>query len=113
MKHLIERVWEYSLNNPQGFTIDLESFKPIKKGIAVAYLETQNCHSKMSLELVINHSKNHNDKIGGWLDSDLYYFDSVRIFETNDLENAIEFAKSQKQIAIFNLTTFETIEIKY
>jgi hypothetical protein len=113
MKHLIYRVWDYSLNNPQGFTLDVESFKPIKKGIAVAYLETQNCHSKRSLELVINHSKEHDFKIGGWLDKDLYYFDSIRIFETRDLEKAIEFAKEQKQIAIFNLTTFETIEIKY
>lgn len=113
MRKLIERVWIHSLNNPQGFTIDIESFKPVTKGIAVAYLETQNSHSKESLQKVINHAKMNHNKIGGWLDDDLYYFDSVRIFETSELEKAIEFAKEQKQIAIFNLTTFETIEIKY
>jgi fructokinase len=113
MKHLIERVWDYSLNNPEGFTIDIESFKPITKGIAVAYLETQNSHSKESINKVIIHAKNNENTIGGWLEKNLYYFDSVKIFETKDLEKAIEFAKEQKQIAIFNLTTFETIEIKY
>lgn len=113
MKQLIERVWIHSLNNPQGFTIDLTSFKPITKGIAVAYLETQNSHSKESIKKVIIHAKNNEKTLGGWLEDNLYYFDSVRIFETRDLEKAIEFAKEQKQIAIFNLTTFETIEIKY
>lgn len=113
MKQLIERVWIHSLNNPQGFTIDIRSFKPVTKGIAVAYLETQNSHSKDSIEKVIIHAKNNQNVVGGWLEEDLYYFDSVRIFETKDLEKAIEFAKEQKQIAIFNLTTFETIEIKY
>lgn len=113
MKKLIDRVWAYSLNNPQGFTIDLETFETVKKGIVVAYLETQNSHNKESLKKVIDHAFKNNKKIGGWLDNDLYYFDSVKIFETKDLEKAIQFAKTQKQIAIFNLTTFETIEINY
>ncbi len=113
MKKLIERVWIYSLNNPQGFTIDLTSFKPVTKGIVVAFLETQNSHNKESIEKVITHAKLNFNIIGGWLENDLYYFDSVKVFETKDLNKAIEFAKEQKQIAIFNLTTFEIIEIKY
>lgn len=113
MKKLIDRVWDYSLNNPQGFTLDLETFETLKNGIVVAYLETQNSHNKESLKKVIHHAFKNNKIIGGWLDNDLYYFDSVKIFETKDLEKAIQFAKEQKQIAIFNLTTFETIEINY
>ena len=113
MKQLIERVWVYSLNNPQGFTIDIKSFKPITKGISVAYLDTQNSHDKESVKKVIEHALKNDNIVGGWLENELYYFDSVKIFETKDLEKAIEFAKEQKQIAIFNLTTFEVIEINY
>jgi hypothetical protein len=113
MKQLIERVWIYSLNNPHGFTIDLESFKPITKGISVGYLHTQNSHSKESIKKVIEHARKHNKIIGGWLEDELFYFDSVRIFDDKDLDKAIEFAKEQKQIAIFNLTKLEPIRINY
>ena len=113
MKQLIERVWIYSLNNPQGFTIDIESFKPITKGISVGYHDTQNSHDKESIKKVLEHALKHQNTIGGWLEDELFYFDSVKIFETKDLKKAIEFAKEQKQIAIFNLTTFEVIEINY
>ncbi|MGC4130236.1 MAG: hypothetical protein QM564_11935 [Bergeyella sp.] len=113
MKQLIDRVWEYSQNNPDGFTLNLETFKPIKFGICVAYLETQDSHDKESLEQVINHSLEHNKIIGGWLnvENEKFYFDSIRIFKNSELKEAIEFAKQQKQIAIFDLTNLKEIKI--
>lgn len=115
MKQLIERVWEHSQNNPDGFTLNLETFRPVKFGISVAYLETQDSHNKESLENVINHSLRHQKTLGGWLneENEKFYFDSVKIFKNSELDKAIEFAKQQKQIAIFDLTNLKEIKINY
>ena len=114
MKHLIERVWEYSKNNPYGFTINIETMQPVKFGIAVAYLETQDCFNLKGLETVIEHALNHNNVVGGWLNDEngFFYFDSVRIFKNKELDKAIEFAKSNKQLAIFDLTNLKEIRIR-
>ena len=53
MKQLIDGVWEYSLINPDGFTLNIETMKPVKYGISVAYQETQNSFGKESLNGVI------------------------------------------------------------
>lgn len=113
MKHLIDRVWEYSLNNPYGFTLNVETFKAVKFGIIVAYLETQNNFGKESLERVLKHSLSHHKIIGGWLNnkSGFYYFDSVKIFRSSELKEAIKFAKQNKQLAIFDLTNLREINI--
>lgn len=113
MKHLIERVWEYSKNNPDGFTLDLETFEPIKFGIAVAYLETQDSFNIKGLTRVIEHALDHHKVVGGWLNGEngFFYFDSVRIFKNSEKEKAIEFAKSNKQLAVFDLTNLKTIRI--
>lgn len=41
-----------------------------------------------------------------------YYFDSVNIFKNSEIDKAIEFAKQNKQIAIFDLTNLKEIRIK-
>lgn len=104
MENTIDRVWEYSKNNPFGFTINIETFRPVKFGYAAAYLETQNCFGKEGLRKVVSHAMRHEKIVGGWLNSEneMYYFDSIKIFRS--LEKAIEFAKENKQIAIFDLT---------
>lgn len=114
MKHLIERVWEYSQNNPDGFTLNIETLKPIKFGIIVAFKETQNSFGKESLETVINHALQNNKIVGGWLNRDngLFYFDSSKVFKNSELKKAIEFAKENEQIAIFDLTNLKEIKIK-
>ena len=113
MTKLIDRVWEYSQNNPDGFTLNLETFRPVKFGISVAYLETQDSHDKESLDKVINHSFENQKIIGGWLnvENEKFYFDSVKIFKNSELKEALEFAKQQKQIAIFDLTNLKEIKI--
>lgn len=114
MEKLIERVWEYSQNNPYGFTINIETMKPIEFGICVAYLETQNSFGKQSLQTVINHSLKHNKIVGGWLndENNQFYFDSIKIFKNSELEKAIEFAKQNEQLAIFDITNLKEIKIK-
>jgi hypothetical protein len=113
MKSLIDRVWEYALKNPMGFTIDLRTIKPVKFGICVAHLETQNSFGKEGLKKAINHALNHNKIVGGWLndENNFFYFDSVRIFPNHKLKEAIEFAKTNKQYAIYDLTNLTEIKI--
>ncbi|MBW2961256.1 hypothetical protein [Mesonia aestuariivivens] len=114
MEKLIDRVWEYSLNNPEGFTLNLETMRAVKFGIIVAYYETQDSFGKEALENVINHAMKHNKMIGGWLnnENDFYYFDSVNVFKNSELKKAIEFAKQNKQLAIFDLTNLKEIKIR-
>lgn len=114
MKNLIDRVWEYSQNNPEGFTLNIETFKAVKFGIVVAYYETQNSFGKEALETVIIHALNHNKTLGGWLNDDnrFFYFDSVKIFKNSELNEAIKFAKQNEQLAIFDLTNLKEIKIK-
>ena len=111
MKQLFDRVWEYSKNNPEGFTLNIETFKPIKLGIAVAYQATQDSFGKKGLNDALSHALNHSRIIGGWfnVENQEYYFDSVRIFRK--LDEAIRFGINNNQIAIFNLTTLEEITI--
>lgn len=114
MKQLIDGVWEHSLINPDGFTLNIETMKPVKYGISVAYKETQDSFGKESLNRVINHALEHGKTIGGWLDTEsgCYYFDSVKIFKNAEVDKAIEFAKDNDQLAIFDLTNLREIRIK-
>ena len=114
MKSLIDRVWEYSQNNPYGFTLNIETFKPVKFGICVAYFETQNCFGKQGLEKALNHSLNHNKIIGRWsnAENEFFYFDSIKIFKNSELQKAIGFAKQNKQLMIFDLTNLREIKIE-
>lgn len=114
MKNLIDRVWEYSKNNPYGFTLNIETFKEVKFGICVAYLATQDSHNKAGLEKAINHALKHNKIVGGWLndENNYYYFDSIKVFRNSEIKQAVEFAKQNKQLAIFDLTNLKEIKIK-
>lgn len=111
---LVEKIWKHAENNPHGFTLDLEAMEPVKFGISVAYLETQDSFDKQGLEKVIAHALKHHKVIGGWLneDNELYYFDSVRIFKNNELDEAIEFAKQNRQLALFDLTNLKEIRVE-
>ncbi|MFV0189081.1 hypothetical protein OBK29_03995 [Empedobacter falsenii] len=114
MKDLIIRVMDIAKKNPNGFTLNLKTMRLVRFGIPVAYLETQNSFGNESLENVIIHALDNNSIIGGWLDEEtnLFYFDSVKLFKESDLNKAIEFAKENKQIAIFNIRTLTEIRIE-
>lgn len=108
---VVNKVWEYSKTNPDGFTLDIQTFKPVTKGFAVSYKETQNSFEKEGLKKAISHALKHNNIVGGWLNSEngYYYFDSVKVFEDSKLEEAIKFAKENEQMAIYDLTNQKEI----
>lgn len=114
MNDLIDSVWEYAQKNPDGFTLEIETFKPVKFGLVVGFKETQNSFGKQSIQTVIDHALENEKIIGGWLNYDdkLFYFDSVKVFKNAELNEAIEFAIQNKQIAIFDLTNLREIRIK-
>lgn len=114
MKQLIDGVWEYSLINPDGFTLNLETMKPIKYGVSVAYEATQDSFGRESLNRVINHALENGRAVGGWYDTESkrYYFDSVKVFRNSEIDKAIEFAKKNNQLAIYDLTNIKEIRIK-
>ena len=76
-------------------------------------LNTQNCFGKTGLKRAITHALAHERIVGGWLNDqdELFYFDSVKVFKNNVLKEAIEFAKQNRQLVIFNLTNFREIRI--
>jgi len=106
MKELTKRVLEYSYKNPEGFTLNIETFEEVEEGFSVAFKETQDSFGIEDLEKVIRHALENYKIIGGWLDeeSGRFYFDSVKIFSDTKEKEALEFAKDNEQIAFYDLT---------
>ena len=111
MEQLISAILKIAKANPTGFTVDLTTLKKVTKGISVAYLETQDSFGEEGLERVLNHALVHEKKVGGWLnvENEQFYFDSVRIF--TNLEEAKQFGRENKQIAIFDIKKLELIKL--
>lgn len=103
MKDLIARVIQVSEQNPDGFTLHLETMSQPTEGYAIAYQATQNSFGFESLAAVIHHAQRHDGYIGGWLNhSDgLYYFDSVKVI--SDKREALVFALENEQYAYYDL----------
>jgi fructokinase len=110
---MITEILKLARANKEGFTIFLIDLSPVTEGIAVAYAETQNSHDSESLERCIEHAKQHEGVIGGWFDrkSKKYYFDSIKIFKTDQLAEAMVFGRKNRQIAIFDLTNLREIRL--
>ncbi len=110
---IAERVWDLSQFRPDGFTVDIRTMEMPTEGIAVAYAATQGCHSREGLVYVVNHALEHDGYVGGWYDSQsgLYYFDSTRLFPEDQLEEALQFARDNGQLAVYILSTVEEIRL--
>ncbi len=110
---MVEKIEAIAKQNPFGFTYSLKTGRFVKFGFSVAYQATQNHFSRSGLEKVLEHAQEHSQVIGGWLNTEnnLYYFDSVKIFK--DLNEAMNFAKLNQQIAIFDLTNLIEIKVIY
>ena len=108
-----DRVWNYSLDHPEGFTLDISHWTEPCEGICVAYRETQDSHSREALPEVVRHALTHDGYVGGWLDTSdsLYYFDSDRLFPEDSMEAAIRFGRENGQLAIYVLSTGEEIRL--
>lgn len=113
IERLVDLVWEFSETHPDGFTIDIRTMKEPTEGLAVSYAATQNSHSKESLPFVINHALEHDGYVGGWLDTDsnLYYFDSTKIFPEDQREEAIQFGLDNEQMSIYVISSGESIDL--
>jgi len=114
MTNVTERVWEHSKNNPNGFTLSLETLRPVLYGFSVAFGETQGCFGADGLERAISHAMENGGTVGGWLDSESgrYYFDSVRVFSETEFGEAPAHAKENGQIAFYNLAREEEIRLE-
>lgn len=112
---LIEYVWDYSVANPDGFTLNLQSREAASSGIVVAYKATQNSFGKNSLNDVIEHALSHDHWVGGWYNTEdkNYYFDSNRVFDAGMYDEAMSFARENQQLAIYDITNDSTIWIEY
>lgn len=110
---IAERVWSLSQFRPDGFTVDIRTMEVPTEGIAVAYAATQGCHSREGLVAVVKHALEHDGYVGGWYDSEsgLYYFDSTRLFPEDQLDEALQFARDNAQLAVYVLSTGEEIRL--
>lgn len=106
---MLFEILEIAINNPQGFTLSLPSLEPITDGIIVSYIETQDSFGIEGLKRAVEHAMAHDQVIGGWQFEGKFYFDSNKVF--TNLDEAMEFGRSQKQIAIFDLTEQRLIKL--
>uniref|UniRef100_UPI0032167C8C hypothetical protein n=1 Tax=uncultured Draconibacterium sp. TaxID=1573823 RepID=UPI0032167C8C len=108
---MVNEIFKIAQANPYGFTYNLKTKRAVKYGYCVAYKETQNCFGKAGLLKALEHSLQHEQIIGGWLNSEnnFYYFDSVKIFKSKN--EALKFARENEQIAIFDLTNLIEITL--
>ena len=110
---LADRVWSYRETHPEGFTLEINTWKEPREGISVAYESTQNHHDRADLRKVVRHARSHSGYVGGWRNAEdsLYYFDSVRLFPEDSLEAAISFGKANHQDAVYRLSTGQEIRL--
>lgn len=99
--------------NPAGYTVNARTLEPLTSGYAVAVAATQNSFGPEGLERVIEYANTHKEiaAFGGWLDdkSGLYYYDAVIICQ--DLTNAMELARVNKQLAFFDLNKKKEVRL--
>lgn len=99
--------------NPAGYTVDACTLEPLTSGYAVAVAATQNSFGPEGLDRVIDYARTHKEiaAFGGWLDekSGLYYYDAVVIRQ--ELTDAMELARVNKQIAFFDLDNKKEVRL--
>ena len=111
---MADSLWVFSQTHPDGFTLNISTWKMPTEGIAVAYSATQDRHDRGDLEFVVSHARSHGGYIGGWLDTETgrYYFDSVRLFPEDSLTQASQFGRENAQIAIYILSSGKEIRLE-
>lgn len=111
---LADSVWVFSQTYPDGFTLSINTWEQPKEGITVAYSATQDRHDRADLDFVVSHARAHDGYIGGWLDTATrrFYYDSVRLFPEDALEEAVKFGRENGQIAIFILSSSTEIRLE-
>lgn len=114
MNNLFTTLTMIAAANPAGFTYNVQSNTMQSSGYAVALAATQGSHGLEGLENVLNLVLSEAcpaSCVGGWLDTEtgLYYYDATVIVD--NLEDAIQLGRLNKQIAIFDLNTLTEIRL--
>lgn len=110
---IVDQVWAFSQQHPDGFTLDIRTMTEPEEGIAVSYAATQDSHSFAQLGGVVEHALQHEGYVGGWYNSDDgdYYFDSTKLFPENTQGSAIRFGIENGQYSIFILSSLADIPL--
>lgn len=102
-----------AMANKDGFTVDAATLQPVTNGYAVAVADTQDSFGLEGLANVIRYVSEHPEvnAYGGWYNhnNNKYYFDATIIVD--DLIAAIELGRFHKQLAIYDLTKGEPIDL--
>lgn len=101
------RILSMGRNHPEGFTMDVHTMEEPKEGIAVAYAETKGIRGGRDIYKVTAHAYSHDGYVGGWKDKESgnYYYESVKLFPEEDLEEALKFAKENGQKTVFIISS--------
>lgn len=107
-------------SNPDGFTINSETYEPVSGGFVVAPLKEAEIIVGENLpeEVLLDYLEDNKDiaraigqpvYLGGWFDSESnqYFLDNTLIVPT--VEDALYIAEAAEQLAIFDLNNFEEI----
>jgi fructokinase len=102
-----------AMANKDGFTVNAANLQPVKSGYAVAVAYTQNSFGFSGLANVVKYVSEHPEinAFGGWYNSEnnMYYIDATVI--VNNLDEAKELGRINKQIAIFDLANLKEIRL--
>lgn len=102
-----------AIANKDGYTVNAATLQPVKSGYAVAVADTQNSFGLEGLANVVKYVEEHPEinAFGGWYNSEngKFYFDATIIVD--DLNQALELGRVNKQIAIFDLKNSLPIDL--
>lgn len=101
------------LANKDGYTVNAATLQPVTSGYAVAVADTQNSFGIEGLANVVKYVQDHPEvnAFGGWYNSDngKYYFDATIVVD--DLGQALEIGRVNRQIAIFDIANLKEIRL--
>lgn len=108
------RILSMGRSHPDGFTLDVHTMEEPKTGIAVAYAETKGIRGGRDIYKVTAHAYSHDGYVGGWKDKESgnYYYESVKLFPEDDLEEAMKFARENGQKSVYILSSETEIPVQ-
>lgn len=110
---MISLIKTIAADNAYGFTYNIRTNSMVSTGISCAYAATQNSFGDNGLMVALVHALRHDAVIGGWLDTEtnLFYWDSIKVFDKDEMEAAVEFGRDNKQIALFDIDNIREIRL--
>lgn len=118
---IISALAAIAAQNPEGYTVNAATLQPITSGHAVALAVTQDSFGAEGLAKVVDVIEKMQNQgeasrfdslaFGGWYDSKSgrYYYDATVIVK--DRTEALELARVNGQLAIFDLDNLEEIRL--